>query len=116
MEKMAASEIGFNRDAFGGPPVRKADGTAGGGPHSPSGYRDLEAIVHQPPHLTTREPPGRPPDILTCHSVRGCPWEQFAKALDQVADALPGAAGLTRIVILVLPGLCLATSFRPSRW
>jgi hypothetical protein len=60
VEEMAAAEIGFNRDAFGCPPVREADGSAGCGPHPPSGYCDLEAIVHQPLLLTSREPPDRP--------------------------------------------------------
>jgi len=49
---MAASEIGFNRDAFGCSPVREADGTVGAGPHRPSGYCNLEPIVHQPLPLT----------------------------------------------------------------
>ena len=68
---MAASEIGFNRDAFGCPPVREADGTAGAGPHRPSGYRNLEPIVHQPSPLS----PGNlrsgllDPKILTCREV-----------------------------------------------
>ena len=73
---MAAGEIGFNRDAFGGPAVREADGTAGGGPHRPSGYCDLEAIVHQPLLI----PPGNPgrawrPIPASSHTVRersGC--------------------------------------------
>ena len=61
VEKMAASEIGFNRDAFGCPPVRESNGTVGVGHHRPSGYRNLEPIVHQPFPLSPREPPARPP-------------------------------------------------------
>jgi hypothetical protein len=55
VEKMAAGEIGFNRDAFGGPSVRESDGRAGGRPQRPSAHRDLEAIFHLPFLPTARE-------------------------------------------------------------
>ena len=72
VEKMAASEIGFNRDAFRCPSVREADGKVGVGPHRPSGYCNLEPIVHQPLPLTPRNfRPGLHPDILTCRD-QGC--------------------------------------------
>jgi hypothetical protein len=61
---MAASEIGFNRDAFGCPSVREADGTVGVGPHRPSGYCNLEPLSittsSHPPELPARPPPRHP--------------------------------------------------------
>ena len=47
MEQMPAGEIGFHRDAAGGPPMREAGESAGVGHHCSSAHRDLEAIVHQ---------------------------------------------------------------------
>ena len=72
VEKMAAGEIGFNRDAFRGPAMREAQGRAGGRPHRPSAYCDLEAIFHQQLLRATRDlrtGPAAHPDILTCREA-----------------------------------------------
>ena len=95
---MAASEIGFNRDAFGCPPVREADGTGGVGPHRPSGYCNLEPIVHQPLPLTPGNlRPGLHPDILTCRRSIVMSWLT-------VVPAMSCAVGPTRLAAQVLRG------------
>ena len=89
---MAASEIGFNRDAFGCPSVREADGTVGAGPHRPSGYCNLEPIVHQPLPLTPRNfRPGLHPDILTPRDEgrHGCGFDPEQDALFAVHGPVP---------------------------
>src|SRR6266851_4218515 len=94
---MAASEIGFNRDAFGGPPVREADGRAGSRPHRPSAYRDFEAIFHQSLLRVTRELPDRPGSPVgaenLCHLGR-CPRDRGR--FGQAARRRPGRSWLGR--------------------